>query len=233
MEAGDNKLNNFMIIYKVTNLINNKIYIGQTKQDLKNRKRQHKYFLKKQNNNLFHNALRKYGFENFTWEILCECDSKEELDEMEFHYINQYRTFWKFSDCNGYNLTLGGEGTYLHPLSKNARQKMRDAKLGKKQSRETVLKRVASRKNYKHSEKTKQKIGAANKKPRPERRGKNSKVSKKYTVISPDGERYYVLCLSEFCRNFEKEKLHVSRLVMCARGKQKYYKGYQCFYDFV
>lgn len=99
-----------MIVYKSTNTINNKCYIGQTVKKLEDRKQLHLYRLNSMKNKNWHfyNALRKYGWDNFEWEVLEECDSKEELDEMEFHYIKQYNSYE-----NGYNMTLGGDkGTW-------------------------------------------------------------------------------------------------------------------------
>lgn len=95
-----------MIIYKATNIKNNKSYIGQTIYDLKSRIKSH--ISEANRDNLpFHNALLKYE-NDFKWEIIEQCESKNELDEMEFHYILQYNTLMP----NGYNLTLGGEGTH-------------------------------------------------------------------------------------------------------------------------
>jgi group I intron endonuclease len=95
-----------MIIYKATNIINGKSYIGQTKSNLERRMKGHvDSALKNNDNRHFYNSIRKYGSQKFQWQILEHCDSKEELDEMEFHYIMQYNTY-----KNGYNLTLGGDG---------------------------------------------------------------------------------------------------------------------------
>lgn len=69
-------------IYKFTNLINNKIYIGQTRQKLNNRYKQH---LKAKDNYPIHAAIRKYGIENFSFTTIeiIEADSKELLiDEL-------------------------------------------------------------------------------------------------------------------------------------------------------
>lgn len=89
------------IIYKITNKVNNKSYIGQTRYTIEFRWRQH---LHKKDNTYFHNALHKYGAENFTIDILEECDVNH-LNEREMFYIAKYDTF-----NNGYNLTLGGDG---------------------------------------------------------------------------------------------------------------------------
>ena len=102
------------VIYCITCLVNNKQYIGQTKQ--KNHK---KYFYKhlynaykdeSQKNRVIYRAIRKYGKENFKWEIIDYCNSKQHLDEMEKYYINKFGTYINFLNSKGYNCTLGGDG---------------------------------------------------------------------------------------------------------------------------
>ena len=88
-------------IYKITNKVNGKSYIGQTRYSVEFRWRQH---IHKKDNVYFHNALKKYGIENFTIETLEECDYKD-LDSREIFYIAKYDTF-----NSGYNLTIGGSG---------------------------------------------------------------------------------------------------------------------------
>ena len=96
-------------IYKATNLINGKVYIGMTTQA----KPQHRWaeHLGKarslvQSKSYFHHAIAKYGEENFKFEILEEgITSFEELQQLEIAYIAEYESFGK-----GYNLTTGGEG---------------------------------------------------------------------------------------------------------------------------
>lgn len=108
-----------MIIYKVTNKINSKSYIGQTVRGLDQRKYQHIHTaLKTSRTKLhFHSALKKYQPENFTWEILRECDSLEELNMYEADYIGLYNTY----NC-GYNCTYGGDGA---PGSKHSEETKR------------------------------------------------------------------------------------------------------------
>lgn len=93
------------IIYCATNNLNNKKYIGQTKNSLEYRKLEHINQAKRKQGFYFHKALLKYKFD-FTWNILKECSSQKELDEQENYYINIYDTF---NSNKGYNLTSGGD----------------------------------------------------------------------------------------------------------------------------
>jgi len=54
--------------------------------------------------------MRKYGVENFSFEVIDCCDNSNELCEKEKYYIEKFRTYIGFSDCNGYNATIGGDG---------------------------------------------------------------------------------------------------------------------------
>ena len=91
------------LIYKATNLINNKSYIGQTTTSLKQRKKEHETSSKL---TYFHLAIKKYGKENFTWEILENNLTFDILNEREKYWIK----FYKSNDKTfGYNLTEGGD----------------------------------------------------------------------------------------------------------------------------
>ena len=101
-----------MIIYKCTNNINNKIYIGLTTKTLEWRIKKHKddYKRKIQDKNHLYRAMRKYGFENFSWEIIDTATTKEELSEKERYWIKYYDCF--DNKDKGYNSTSGGETCY-------------------------------------------------------------------------------------------------------------------------
>lgn len=89
-----------MIIYKHTNNINGKCYVGQTTYKNPNdRWRNGKGY---GTQTKFYNAIKKYGWDNFTHEILCEC-SEEEADELERYYIALFNCI-----DHGYNSTTGG-----------------------------------------------------------------------------------------------------------------------------
>ncbi len=93
-----------MIVYRATNLINGKIYIGQTIKTLTRRKSKHLYDTNHGSPLYFHKALRKYGFNNFKWQVICICPNINILNEQEEYYIAFYNSM-----NNGYNMTSGGK----------------------------------------------------------------------------------------------------------------------------
>ena len=132
------------VIYKVINVVNDKAYIGQTVVGLEKRRRRHIVEANgKHNNFYFHNALKKYGLENFNWKIIEFCDSKEELDEMEFHYIKRYN-----SREAGYNLTFGGDGIVGFKHSTATRERMSKARKGRKMTEEARLKLILNHADF-------------------------------------------------------------------------------------
>lgn len=97
-------------IYKITNKINNKIYIGQSK-NIEQRWKEHVRHSKdkySRNKPYIHSAINKYGKDNFKFEVLEECKF-EELDEREKYYIAEYKSNVKGI---GYNSTPGGDARY-------------------------------------------------------------------------------------------------------------------------
>lgn len=151
-------------IYKIKNKIDNKIYIGQTTQDLEDRWKQH---LKNGSNcRYLKSAFKKYGVDNFEFQLVCitfdNC-----LDDMEIKYIEHYNCLVP----NGYNLRLGGnsgkhneetkrkigdalknryKNGMIHPhLGKNpsetTRKKLSEANKGKRLSREVIERRIITR----------------------------------------------------------------------------------------
>lgn len=86
-------------IYKITNKINNKCYIGQS-VDITRRIREHRNCKSKSQG--IDSAIQKYGIDNFTFEIVEEC-TQQELNEKEIYWIQYYNSYLK-----GYNETSGG-----------------------------------------------------------------------------------------------------------------------------
>lgn len=91
-------------IYKITNTVNDKIYVGQTTRTIEKRFQEHIKNSKFKKTKLY-NAMNKYGIENFSIEQLEECNNRD-LDNREIYWISFYNSYE-----NGYNSTLGGEGT--------------------------------------------------------------------------------------------------------------------------
>ena len=92
-------------IYKYTNFINGKIYIGQTKQTLEQRDYKHRTQLN--DNTYFHRAIKKYGGKNFSLELIEDNIPFNELDKKEKYYISYFESF--HTTGKGYNLTEGGQ----------------------------------------------------------------------------------------------------------------------------
>ena len=111
-------------IYKLTNLINNKIYIGST-NNIKARKSKHK---NRKTNTLISKAIFKYGWNNFLFEILEYCDN-EKLIERENYYFDKYKPF---PENNGYNLlkTADGNGWLGHNHTDESKKLMSEKKKG-------------------------------------------------------------------------------------------------------
>lgn len=87
-----------MIIYKITNLINSKIYIGKSK---------HNNPSYMGSGTLITKAIIKYGKENFSKEILEECDNEDDLNAKEIYWISKYNST---NPTIGYNIDKGGIG---------------------------------------------------------------------------------------------------------------------------
>lgn len=107
-----------LYIYKYTNKINQKVYIGQTNNFVKRRNGHKSAALNPQSNDYnlpFHNAIRKYGWDNFDFEVLEEIDDsfgREYLDEREKFFIDFYKSLTIYG---GYNVTTGGGGCSRPP----------------------------------------------------------------------------------------------------------------------
>ena len=121
-------------IYKCTNNVNNKVYIGYT-ENFDKRIEEHRT-LYKFYNFVFYKAIKKYGWNNFKWEIIYMSKDKEHCKNvMERYYIKEYNSYIGFKDSNGYNMTLGGEGN-TGPKSEEHKRKISLSKTGKKRTEE-------------------------------------------------------------------------------------------------
>lgn len=113
-------------IYKIENLINGKIYIGQA-VDVYRRMKKHIWDnCKGGNNPVLTEDMNTYGAENFSYELLCEC-LPDELYDLEKLYIKKYDSY-----NNGYNLTIGGAGNNGWRISDEMREQIRNNNIGGK-----------------------------------------------------------------------------------------------------
>lgn len=122
-------------IYKITNTLNSKSYIGLTTKTAAQRWKKHVTdAINAKRVFAIHNAIVKCGASNFKIETLFESSNLDMLNEMEQKLIDQYDTL----SPNGYNLHTGGE---VHTISELTKYKMSQAQIGKKQSDVTKKKR--------------------------------------------------------------------------------------------
>lgn len=160
-------------VYKITNLINNKIYIGITNQGAGVRFQKHLSDALHGSPFPIHNALRKYGKQSFSLEIIEFCKTAEELKDREKYWI----AFYKSNDRSiGYNMTEGGDGTFGRSHSEETKEKIRQKAIGRKASEETKKKMSEKRKGHKITETTRKIFEAY-----------NAKHSKKVLQFDLDG----------------------------------------------
>ena len=118
-----------MIVYKITNKINDKIYIGKTIKSLDERFKEHCKLSKINCRSPFHKAIKKYGKENFICEIIFNWLNDQELNEMEKYFICNYS-----KQNNLYNISIGGDGGNIigiHPNKNEIVKKISISNKGK------------------------------------------------------------------------------------------------------
>lgn len=146
-----------MIIYKATNNINGKIYIGKTTTSLNKRMSEHKRH-SKNSKMVFHLAIDKYGFDNFTFEILFKCNDFDVLNKKEIELISEHKS----TDITiGYNRSLGGDGADSgknHPFFGKKRPDISMMFSGKGHPNYGNISDLSPRYGLKHNEETKEKI---------------------------------------------------------------------------
>jgi len=185
-------------IYKATNIVNGKVYIGFAK-NVNNRKHRHKHFaLTKGVSNYFYTVIRKYGWNNFQWEIIYQSkDRLHTLNVMENFFIVEYKTYIGYKDCRGYNMTLGGDGSLgnNNPKTQSHKDAISKSLSGKKKSVEHIG------------------LAAFNR-------------SKEYMMLNPQNEVVHIKNMAEFCRNNNLNQSHM--IGVCnGRSGYLSHKGYR------
>jgi len=139
-----------MLVYLISNLVNGKAYVGQTRIGLAKRWRQHLRDTANGSELPVHRALRKHGIQNFSVTVLHVCTSEEELNSKEILAIEERRT--RFSEF-GYNVTAGGLGGHRDALGPMT---------GKKHSTATLEKMRAAHAGKPHPQKYRDQNGVNN-----------------------------------------------------------------------
>jgi len=131
-------------IYKITNKINGKMYIGQTRNSISTRFSEHRsQALRGSKNSILYNAIRKYGIDNFEITLLEDHIELESLDEREIYYISEYKSN---DGHTGYNLTSGGGNGFV--MSEEVCRKASERMLGYKPSQESIDKMKETKRKY-------------------------------------------------------------------------------------
>jgi hypothetical protein len=124
-----------MIIYKITNNLNNKIYIGQTIRKLDIRWNSH--CCKSSTTTHIGRAIQKYGKENFSVEEIDRAETYEELNEKEIYWISFYNTL---DQDIGYNLRTGGDKFKMLQITKDRISKANKGRKGRPRTDEEKAK---------------------------------------------------------------------------------------------
>lgn len=122
-------------LYCITNLINNKVYIGQTIDVSKRWSDHRKAFNNLNPTQIIHHAMIKYGIENFLFEVIASCNTQDNANELETLLVSQYDSH--ISAGKGYNATLGGMNS---PKTDQWKKKISDILMGHFVSDETKVK---------------------------------------------------------------------------------------------
>ena len=209
------------MIYKITNKINGKVYIGQTVQSLKTRWRKH--CNKKKGCFALQNAIQKYGKEAFTVEQIDVACSRDELDAKEIYWIKFYDSM---NPKKGYNLTSGGKHCVI---SDNVKQRLSETNKGKKPSDECISKSVLVRKGKKLSKDHIEKL-------RLNRIGERNGMFgvRRYSANNPNAKGVYCVelnklfpTISDACKFIKRDR---SAMHLCLSGKSKTCGGYHWGY---
>lgn len=213
-------------IYKATNKINGKSYIGFD-SNYPERINEHKNLSKKRDiKTIFHKAIIKYGWENFEWCVLYQSyDREHTLNTMENYFIIEHNTY-AGNPNGGYNLTLGGEGTFGKIISNYKNYTFVDIK--NNPIRIDNLLKFCLENNL--SYKMMACVASGHKKSHKEYRipeNKNYIPRKKevsYKFINPDGDLVEIDNLYKYCKENNLDGPSMYNLVL---GKIKFYKLYR------
>jgi group I intron endonuclease len=224
-----------MIIYKSTNKITGKIYIGQTTHTLDKRIKGHIKESKIESNRPFMLSINKYGEDNFIFETIDSADNLDELNNKEIYWIDFYNSI----SPNGYNVTGGGQGKKMKTtkeLSRIISEGLKNSEKWQetKNSEEYIKKRkeyfIGWNKGKKFSQEHKEKIWEKNKERILEF---NKSTSKKWIVIDENNNIVRIIGKEDYFNKLGMDTGVVSRMSQSLNqgNNRKRYNGYYCFID--
>jgi group I intron endonuclease len=206
-------------IYLIENIINNKKYIGQTKDSVEIRFQEHCWRCSAKTMEISKDILA-YGKENFKISLLVICEYKEEANRYECECSKIYNTIYP----NGYNHRAGGGKT--SNTSNKFKEKISNANTGRKNTSEANKRLSESHKGIPCSERSKQITSERCK-------GKSvsdlciensiKAVAKNYKVKDPLGNVISVYNMAKFCRD---NNLSAPKMCLVVNGKRKFHKGW-------
>jgi len=170
-------------IYKITCLVNRKLYFGQTIIGYLERFKQHikeSCEAEEKDNYAIHNAIRKYGVKNFNIEVVCTCPV-ELLNKMEIFYIAKFKTnLCRYGYEYGYNLTDGGYGMRGYKHTQEQKEKLSEYHKKYYKEHPEVKERLSEAgRNKIYSEETKKKMSEGQKKFYAENPEEKEKISER------------------------------------------------------
>ena len=224
-----------MIIYKSTNKITGKIYIGQTTHTLDKRIKGHIKESKIESNRPFMLSINKYGEDNFTFETIDSANNLDELNDKEVYWIN----FYDSVSPNGYNVTGGGQGKKMKTTKELSRIISEGLKNSEKwqETKNNEEYKIKMEKSFigwfrckKFSQEHKEKIWEKNKERILEF---NKNTSKKWIVIDENNNITRIIGKEDYFNNLGMDTGVVSRMSQSLNqgNNRKRYNGYYCFID--
>lgn len=213
-----------MIIYKLT-FENGKVYIGLTTKTLESRLAKHLNERRYKTKFKLYKAMNKYKF--FSVEIIDTADTYKQLQKLERHYIKYYDSF-----KIGYNMTLGGEGSYGLVMPQSAKDTLSKVDKSYTQTKEyrDNMSIVTSGKlngmfDKKHTNSSKLKMAIS-------RGSKSFDMFKAITIGLPKSRNLqvskgdYIGTFTNKSVVYRKYGIHMSHILLVLKGKLKHIKGY-------
>jgi group I intron endonuclease len=205
-----------MIIYKVTNKINNKVYIGQTIRSLKKRIYQHYYKYELNSDTHFHRALRYYPKEVFEWIVIYKAHSIQELNEKEEYFI---KLFDSTNSDKGYNISLGGNN---RSVAESTKEKLKILSTGRhciSINGKNNIRKSATNRIY--TEKMRQNMSQSH-------QGNKNAEKYNYTLIDVNGIKYEnINHIGLFCKNHNINYNGLLNSFLHNTKKYNYYKNWK------